>query len=97
MPNTFENKEIASAAGKKSSNKGQKQQKTILREKLGLKNLEDLKPQVLKILQKGIKNTDKLNTGMPIDLVVAKDIAKIITPKEIKGDFTMNIKVEKFF
>ena len=98
MAKNFENKEMAREAGKKSSKKGQKQKKTILKEQLGIATFEGLVENSYKILAEAQKNNAILQNGLPIKVDVAKTMVKIARPKEITltGDLNLNINVKKF-
>lgn len=90
----YRDKEAASACGKKSSKKGKKHARTIIREKLGIKNIEDLKNIVL-------ENWKELVTSPNIEhrIIATKEISKYIfaTKKEVNATITTHDEfVEKY-
>jgi len=74
-----------------SQNKGKKQKRTILKEKLGLDNIEDLKEDVIKVWQELITSKDKKLKGF-----AAKEISKYIfsQKREHTGEFNEKVEVK---
>ena len=80
----FKNKKIASNAGRKSTRKGIKNKSTVIKEKLGIQNIEDLKEDVLKVWYELITSTN------PDDKKFAsKEISKYVFPT--KKDITASL------
>ena len=73
-----------------SKQKGKKRKSTLVKEALGLQNIEDLKPEVLKVWNSFIKSKDKKAQGY-----AAKEISKYIfaQKREHTGEFKANLKV----
>lgn len=78
MRKGFENKEIASEAGKKSSNKGKKQARTILKEELGLTDTKQLPTLVMEIANSLYK---KAAGDFNKEYLIWKELAKAGLPK----------------
>lgn len=73
-----------------SKKKGKRHKSTIIKEVIGLRNIEDLKPEVLKVWEAFIKSKDKKAQGY-----AAKEISKYIfaQKREHTGEFKANLKV----
>lgn len=78
MKNGFTDKKIASEAGKKSSNKGKKQLKTILKEELGLTDTKQLPALVMRMANSLYK---KASGDFSKEYLIWKELAKAGLPK----------------
>lgn len=83
----FADKKKASAAGKKSSNKGQKQRRTIVKEKLGVNNIEDLKDDVLRVWTELLQSTNEDNRKF-----ASKEISKYVFSTKKETNIDLNAK-----
>lgn len=86
MPTNKFEKGNTAASGKK----GKKHRRTIVKEVLGVQNIEDLKPEVLEVWKKLIQASNTKDQAY-----AAKEISKYIFPqkREHSGELNQNITV----